>query len=106
MKSYIRKLRTKPVYVRKQIFTGALIISMSFVLIIWISNIGYQPKEKISIEKDTRVKPFALLGQTFSETYNGLSASVGELSTTVKQEVKKTKKEKVIDLIPVEYQSR
>jgi hypothetical protein len=104
MKAYIKKLRAKPIHVRKQIFTGALIVSMSFVFIIWVTNIGYQPKEKIAVEKNTQVKPFALLGQTFSETYNGLSASVGELSTNVKQEVKKTKKEKVIDLIPVEYQ--
>lgn len=103
MYSYIKKLQTKKEDTRKQILAGSLIISMSFVFLVWISTFGQKAETKIAKETEEEVKPFSLLSKSFSETYNNISASVGNIP---KKTTEKKKKEKVIDLIPVEYQSR
>jgi hypothetical protein len=103
MYSYIKKLQTKKEDTRKQILAGSLIVSMSFVFLIWITTFGQKPEVKVAKENEEQVKPFSLLSKSFSETYNNVSASVGNIS---KNTTEKKKKEKVIELIPVEYQSR
>ena len=50
------------------------------------------------------MKPFALLGETITDTYDNITASVGNISQTkekVKEEVREVE-EKQVDLIPVE----
>lgn len=101
MYSYIKKLQTKTENTRKQILVGSLIVSMSFVFLIWVTTFGQKSEAKIAKETQEQVKPFSLLSSSFSETYNNISASVGNISKNTKE---KKKNEKVIELIPVEYQ--
>jgi lipopolysaccharide export LptBFGC system permease protein LptF len=100
MYSYIKKLQTKKEDTRKQILVGSLIVSMSFVFLIWVTTFGQKSEAKIAKETQEQ-KPFSLLSSSFSETYNNISASVGNISKNTKE---KKKNEKVIELIPVEYQ--
>jgi lipopolysaccharide export LptBFGC system permease protein LptF len=100
MYSYIKNLQTKTENTRKQILVGSLIVSMSFVFLIWVTTFGQKSEAKIAKETQEQ-KPFSLLSSSFSETYNNISASVGNISKNTKE---KKKNEKVIELIPVEYQ--
>ena len=100
---YIKKLQKKSENTRKQILAGSLVLSMSFVFLIWISTFGQKAETRVARETENQIKPFSLLSTSFSETYNNISASVGNIP---KKTTEKKKKEKVIDLIPVEYQSR
>ena len=103
MRAYIKKLQSKSEVVRKQILVGSLVVCMAFVGVIWISTLGYKfSKNNVAKSQDV-IKPFALFGQSISNTYNNITASVGNISSTIKKEQTKTP-EKQIDLIPVEYQ--
>lgn len=104
MRTYIRKLQSKGEDTRKQIFVGSLIVCMSLVGLIWISGIGQKfTKEKTAPTED-EIKPFELFGQSISNTYNNISASVGSIPKVKEEEKKEVEIEKQIDLIPVEYQ--
>jgi len=102
MRAYIKKIQSKPEDTRKQILVGSLIVSMSFVLFIWVSSIGSKfDKETPVVATEETAKPFALFGQTISDAYRNLTASVGNFSLP-KDKVEAKNSEKVIDLIPVE----
>jgi len=107
MRAYIRKLQSKPEDTRKQILVGSLIICMSLVGFIWINSLGYKFNKENSAKLQEDIKPFALFGQSISNTYNNVTASVGNISSSLKKEeiktVEEVKTEKQIDLIPVEY---
>lgn len=105
MRAYIKKLQSKSEVVRKQILVGSLVVCMAFVGVIWISTLGYKFSKNNVAKSQDDIKPFALLGQTISNTYNNVTASVGNISSSIKK-VEKVEIEKQIDLIPVEYQSR
>jgi len=105
MRTYIKKIQSKPEYIRKQILYGSLIVSMVFVGLVWINGLGYKfnKNNKENITKEP--KPFSLFGNSISETYNNITASVGNISNTLKNknEVNEDSiKEKQVDLIPVE----
>jgi hypothetical protein len=103
MRAYIKKLQSKSEIVRKQILIGSLIVCMAFVGLIWIGSLSSMfGHNKVAKEENT-TKPFALLEQSISNTYNNITASVGNISSTIKKEQPKTPK-KQIDLIPVETQ--
>jgi hypothetical protein len=118
MRTYIKKLQAKPENTRKQILLGSLVASMSFVFIVWVVALGYRfssdnKTDVVAVEESQEIKPFALFGQSISDTYKNITASVGNISTTKKEkenadiesgEVKLEGKQ--INLIPVEYQSR
>lgn len=107
MRTYIRKLQGKPEHVRKQILFGSLVVCMLFVVSVWVGSLGYKFNKNNSAKVQEDIKPFALFGQTISNTYNNISASVGSASSSVNKEKKieeKVKNEKQIDLIPIEYQ--
>ncbi|MFA5773189.1 MAG: hypothetical protein WC908_00755 [Candidatus Paceibacterota bacterium] len=109
MRKYIKKLQSKSENTRKQILVGSLIICMSFVFLIWIGSLGYRFSNKeTSAQAKEAIKPFALFGKTISDTYNNVSASVGNISLQLKKEESKTEMKtetkQQIDLIPVEYQ--
>jgi hypothetical protein len=108
MREYIKKLQSKPEYIRKQIMYGTLTVSMLVIGLIWVSGIGNRfSEEKIAKIKDD-IKPFALFGQSVKDTYSNVTASVGNISSSLSNKETKTEKkvddEKQIDLIPVEYQ--
>jgi len=108
MRKYIKKLQSKSESTRKQILVGSLIVCMSFVFLIWIGSLGYRFSNKeTSLQAKEAMKPFALFGQTISDTYKNVSASVGNISLPAKKEQTtevNTETENQIDLIPVEYQ--
>jgi len=102
MRTYIKKLQSKSEIVRKQILIGSLVTCMAFVGVVWISSLGYKFNKENTAKAKEEIKPFALFGKTITETYDNVAASVGNISTSKKGEIKKN--EKMIELIPVEYQ--
>lgn len=119
MKEYIKKLQSKPEPVRKQILIGSLVVSMSFVFLIWILTLGYRfggHNNKADDSKSTSnsIKPFELFSQTISDTYSNMSASVANVSNlknkikneSTDQEPKVEQGEKQIDLITVDTQNQ
>ena len=104
MRTYIRKLQSKSEDTRKQILVGSLIVCMSFVGFIWISSIGQKLNKEKTTPIEEEIKPFALFGQSISNTYNNVTASVGSIPREEKEKQKEVEIEKQIDLIPVEYQ--
>lgn len=110
MKEYIKKLQSKPENERKAIVFWSLAVCMCLVCFIWVSGLGPKfNKEENASKREEAVKPFALFGQAVSDTYNNVTASVGNISIPKKEElkveeVKEAKVEKQIDLIPVEQQ--
>jgi len=107
MREYIKKLQAKSEESRKQILIGTLVVSMFFVGVIWVSSFKYKfnNDEVAKIDTDQGVKPFALFGQTISDTYSNITASVGSIPSVKNEEVQtdlEIKDEgKQIDLIPV-----
>jgi hypothetical protein len=101
MRAYIKKLQSKSEIARKQIFIGSLVVCMSVVGVVWVSSLGYKFNKESTAKVQEDIKPFALFGQTISETYNNVTASVGNIST---KKIEEKNDEKIIELIPVEYQ--
>lgn len=108
MRAYIKKLQSKSEIARKQILVGSLIVSMAFVCLIWISTLGYKFGKENTAKIADEIKPFALFGQTIRNTYGNVTASVGNISASLKKEEPKVEEkleiEKQVDLIPVENQ--
>lgn len=108
MRTYIKKLQSKSENTRKQILVGSLIVCMSFVGLIWVNSFGNKFSKENTVKIHEDIKPFALFGQSISDTYKNISASVGNISSSVKKDEPKVEEkvvnEKVVDLIPVEYQ--
>jgi len=118
MRKYIEKIKAKPEEIRKQIFAGVLILCMVLVGFVWVEGlINKTNGKKVAIaEKEASAtignsgsKPFVLFGQVLKSTYNNITASVGDISNTIKNEKSKIEKEglsdeeEVIDLAPIEY---
>lgn len=106
MRTYIRKLQSKPEYIRKQILFGTLIVSMAFVSFVWIGSLGNKFNKETALKTEEDIKPFALFGKSISDTYGNVRASVGNISLPDNKDEIKIKKDegKMIELIPVEYQ--
>ena len=106
MRQYIKKLQSKPEIVRKQMMYGFIAVSMSIVVLIFLSTLGHRfgPQNIAKVKED--IKPFALFGQAVSDTYGNISASVGSIKSIDKQIAPEENKtdEKQIDLVPVEGQ--
>jgi hypothetical protein len=84
MRTYVRKLQSKPEIVRKQILIGSMIVSMSFVGFVWIKTLGYRFYENKITKQEEQVKPFALLKQLTGETVENITASIGNASSSIK----------------------
>lgn len=108
MRAYIKKIQSKPEDIRKQILVGSLIVCMSFVGLIWVNSLGYKFNKDTKLKVEEDIKPFNMFKQTISNTYNNISASVGNISLPKGQDSlkveTKSNNDKKIDLIPVEYQ--
>lgn len=100
MFEYIRKLKTKPEQIRKQILAGAMIVSMSFVVLVWFFSLGGRfGTPEIAVKTESDIKPFKIFAQSLGDTYKNVSASLGNISL-FKKDMNQGKKQ--IDLIPVE----
>lgn len=104
MRTYIKKLQSKPEHIRKQILFSSLIVCMAFVSFVWIGTFGHKFNKENSVKTKEDIKPFALFGQTISNTYSNVKASVGNISLPIKKDEIKKEEGKMIELIPVEYQ--
>lgn len=107
MQQYIKNLRSKSEETRKQILIWSLVVCMSLVVLIWVTNIGHnsknkQQKEAVTQEEvDKEIKPFSMLKTSLKETYDNVYSSVGEIKLKP-EEVKVEVSQKQIDLIPIE----
>jgi hypothetical protein len=100
MFEYIRKLKTKPEQVKKQILAGAMIVSMSFVVLVWFFSLGGRfGTPEVAVKTESDIKPFKLFAKSMSDTYKNIGASLGSISFS-KKDSKENQKQ--IDLIPVE----
>ena len=85
MREYIKKLQAKPEPVRKKIVVGLMVTSMFFVAVVFVFSVRSTIRGH---EKSTAVDnlaPFKLLGNSISDTYDNVSASVGKISLPEKQ---------------------
>ena len=103
MYTYIKNLQNKEEITRKQILIGSLVVCMSLVGFLWISTLGSSFKKDDVAKKQEDIKPFALLGQSISDTVGNVTASVGKIPA-LNKEVKKVEVGKQIEMIPVENQ--
>lgn len=105
MKTYIKKLQSKPEDSKKQILFWSLVICMSLVCLVWITSLGPRFNKEQVAKTEEEIKPFTMFGQAISDTYDNVSASVASVPS--KDDViveEKEINEKQIDLIPVEQQ--
>lgn len=106
MRQYIKKLQSKREDTRKQIFAGAMIVSMSIVGLIWVYSLGVRfGNPKVAVQANEDIKPFKLFSNTLSSTFQNIGASVGSApraSEVKKEEPVVQDSQKQIDLIPVE----
>ena len=102
MRTYIKKLQSKPEHIRKQIFFSSLVVCMAFVSFVWIGGLGDRFNKESSFQAKEEIKPFALFGKTVADTYKNVSASVGNAKIFSGKNSKENSGN-VIDLIPVEY---
>jgi hypothetical protein len=94
------RLKTKPEQVKKQILAGAMIVSMSFVVLVWFFSLGGRfGTPEVAVKTESDIKPFKLFAKSMSDTYKNIGASLGSISFS-KKDSKENQKQ--IDLIPVE----
>jgi hypothetical protein len=84
---------------------------MFFVCLIWVSSIGHRlGGGQVAAKTEDDIKPFALFGQSIKDTYSNVTASVGNISSSLKKAdtpastTPKAEEQKQINLTPVEYQ--
>ena len=81
MKHYIKKLQTKPDHIKKQILVVSTVVLCGIVLSFWVFTLKYRfssDENKTSLQSD--LKPFGMLKEGVSKTYQDLSASVGAVN--------------------------
>lgn len=104
--SYIEKLQGKSEGARKQILLLSIITSMSLVVVVWVYSLGdlfIKKTEVQTVANKNEVKPFALFANSITETYQNISASLGNLSSSKKSATIETTPQKQVELIPVEH---
>jgi len=102
MRRYIKKIQNKEEIVRKQIFAGLLIVSMTIVGFVWIYNLGNRFDKKVKEQAREDVKPFKLFTNSISNTYKNISASVGSISIPKEEKEEVAEEQKQIDLMIIE----
>jgi len=99
MLKYIKRVQAKDRDARKKVLIVWMSVSMVIVVSVWICGLvgRFGPQTVAKVGED--IKPFKLFANSMSQTYQNISASVGNISSISNT---KTTDEKVIDLIPVE----
>ena len=111
MRQYIKKLQSKSVTSRKQIFAGIMVFSMVIVGSVWVYSLGGRLDTKVKEQAREDIKPFKLFANSLSTTYKNISASVGNAEIPkIKKPASSVGKERVveekqIDLILVEEEN-
>lgn len=107
IKNYIQNLKSKPEADRKRFAQTATIACMVIVGSVWLYGLtNHLSKPEIAIQTEKDIKPFTVLANSLKDTYNNISASVGDaksVSGVINNEpTTDTENEKMIDLIPVD----
>ncbi len=106
IKSFIRKLRSKPEDTRRIIFVVSLASSMIVVILIWISGITNPSSKKVIKEKDSveeTNKLFAVIKDGIKETIGDLAASLKDINimiSGIKEDIEREKE--IIEISPIE----
>lgn len=103
MNKYIQNLKSKTETERKQYALLGTIICMVLVGAVWVYSLGGRFDNDTKAQARDDVKPFALLGSSLKNTYNNISASVGNAKSISNKDSENTESDgKIIDLIPVD----
>jgi len=100
MRTYIKKINSKPEHIRKRIFVGSLIVSMFFVTSVWIFSLGYRFNPTTKVQAQSDIKPFALFARSIKDTYHNLTASAGSIPSSTDNS--QAPQEKQINVVPIE----
>ena len=104
MHTYVKKLQSKSEESRKQILVISLVVCMSLVVLIWIVSLTTRGTNKPTSQVNEETKPFKLFANSVSNTFQNISASVGNIPkiTTKSESTAQQEAPKQINLIPVE----
>ena len=103
--SFIRRIRSKREETRKMMLAVSMIVSMSLVGLIWVVGImggKKAPDEKVVGVEET-LKPFSLFGESIKESYQDLSANLGDLGSmfrNIKDGMEERSEKEIIELEP------
>ena len=98
MRQYIKNLQQKDESVRKQILVASVAVSMIIIGSLWIYSLGARFDTTVAEQVNTDVKPFKLFGDSVSSTIHNISASVGSISFSKKDEATPKKQVKLIPI--------
>ncbi len=106
--SYIKKLQSKSEVYRKQVLVVSMAFCMLIVVSVWAYGLGdlfFKDKDEKQANLNEETRPFKLFANSIKNSYQNMTASVGNIGNKEQQEVRVIvpKEEKEIDLIPVEY---
>ena len=103
MRQYIKKLQSKDEDTRKVILATTMIVCMSFVVFVWVYNLGTRlGNPKVAVQANEDIKPFKLFSNSLSDTYKNMSASIGKITSKKEEVIPEVKTEQQINLAPVE----
>ncbi len=78
MNEFIKKLKAKPEAERERVAKSVSIVFTVLVGLVFIYSFGAKVAKDAEVKKEENtVKPFQLLKNSISETYDGITASVG-----------------------------
>lgn len=96
MNEYIKKLQAKSEPARKRILYAYMTLFMSVVFLVWIYGFGYRlnhQNEKVA-KTENEIKPMTLFKNSIINTYQNITASVGNIpSFSDKKEIELDKEE-------------
>lgn len=105
--SFIRRIRSKGEETRKMMLAVSMIVSMSLVGLIWVVGITNPKREKnekvVGVEET--LKPFSMFGESIKESYQDLSANLGDLGSmfkNIKDGMEERGEKEIIELDPIE----
>ncbi|ETB63842.1 TPA: hypothetical protein DIC38_02110 [Candidatus Nomurabacteria bacterium] len=106
MYKYIQKVKEKNESARKRVLAKWMFVSVFVVVGAWALTVSSRFNNSIVAKnevEDNSPKPFVLFKDSISSTYKNVLASVGNIEDLkdIKREIKG--EEKMIELIPVEY---
>lgn len=79
MRKYIKHIQSKPEPVRKKLLIISMTASTVLVGIVWMFSIYRTVNPSVSENTPNTITPFKLFGESVSQTYKNISASVGNI---------------------------
>ena len=108
MNEFIKKLKAKPEAERERVAKTASLVFTVLVGFVFLYSFGARISENTPKQENTNtVKPFQLLKNSISETYDGITASVGNaksLNNARKANNDSIEEQRMIPLVVVDQQ--